>query len=239
MKEKNPGPANKVVAIVPAAGLGKRFGAGTNKTMQGLLGKPLIIWAVETLEAMHEIKEIIPVLKEADMELGVELFEEYNISKIRRIAPGGKERQDSVFHGLNLVDDKKCFVLVHDGARPLIEAHVIREALKQMKDCDGVVVAVPVKDTIKEVSESIIKKTLKRDLLWSVQTPQIFPYKTLYNAYEKAMKENFYSTDDAALVERYGGEIRIVQGSYTNIKVTTPEDLKIAEMTLAARETKK
>jgi 2-C-methyl-D-erythritol 4-phosphate cytidylyltransferase len=230
---------NRVVAIIPAAGTGKRFGDRTNKPLELLNGKPLIIWALETLEAMPEIKEIIPVLKESDMEYGADLFEEYRISKIRRIAPGGKERQDSVFHGVKLIDDKKCIVLVHDGARPLIETDIIREALKQMKDCDGVVVAVPVKDTIKEVSGGIIKKTLKRNSLWSVQTPQIFPFKTLYNAYEKAMQDSFYSTDDSALVEKYGGKIKIAEGSYSNIKITTPEDMKAAEIILSLRTGKK
>jgi len=239
MTGMKPEQGSRVVAIVPAAGMGRRFGDRTNKPLELLNGKPLIIWALETLEAMPEIKEIIPVLKESDMEYGSDLFEEYRISKIRRIAPGGKERQDSVFHGLNLIDDKKCLVLVHDGARPLIEAQIIRGALKQMKDCDGVVIAVPVKDTIKEVSGGLVKKTLRRNSLWAVQTPQIFPCKTLYNAYEKAMKESFYSTDDSALVEKYGGKIKIVAGSYANIKITTAEDMKIAEMTLSLRASKK
>lgn len=238
MTGMKPEQGSRVVAIIPAAGIGSRFGDKTNKPLELLNGKPLLIWALETLESMREIREIIPVLKESDMEYGADLFEEYRISKIRRIAPGGKDRQDSVFHGLKLIDDKKCIVLVHDGVRPLIEAHIIREALKQMKDCDGVVIAVPVKDTIKEVSEGIIKKTLKRNSLWAVQTPQIFPYKTLYNAYEKAMKDSFYSTDDSALVEKYGGKIKIVDGSYENIKITTPEDMKIAKMTLSSKESK-
>lgn len=226
---------DKVIAIVPAAGIGKRFGSKTNKPFENLNDRPLIIWALETLEAMSEIYEIIPVLKEADMEYGVEIFENHSISKVKRIAPGGKERQDSVFHGLNLIDDKKCMVLVHDGVRPLIETHIIKKAIKQLKDCDGVVIGVPLKDTIKEVEKGAVKKTLKRDILWSIQTPQIFFYKSLRNAYEKAMKDSFYSTDDSALVERYGGQIKTIMGSYTNIKVTTPEDIKIAELFLKFR----
>lgn len=226
---------DKVIAIVPAAGIGKRFGSKTNKPFENLNDRPLIIWALETLEAMSEIYEIIPVLKEADMEYGVEIFENHSISKVKRIAPGGEERQDSVFHGLNLIDDKKCMVLVHDGVRPLIETHIIKKAIKQLKDCDGVVIGVPLKDTIKEVEKGAVKKTLKRDILWSIQTPQIFFYKSLRNAYEKAMKDSFYSTDDSALVERYGGQIKTIMGSYTNIKVTTPEDIKIAELFLKFR----
>ena len=225
---------NKVIAIVPAAGLGERFGQGTNKPFAGLGDKPLIIWAFETLQSIPQIVEIIPVVKERDIKLCSLLMEDYSITKVKRIAPGGNERQDSVFHGLSLIqdDDKDLVVLVHDGVRPLIEPSVIKEALQQLPGFDGVVVGVPLKDTVKEVRDGVIRNTLKRDLFWAVQTPQIFYYKALHEAYEKAMAESFYSTDDSALVERNGGRIKIVQGSYTNIKVTTPEDLLIAEVFL-------
>ncbi|MDH4232301.1 MAG: 2-C-methyl-D-erythritol 4-phosphate cytidylyltransferase [Nitrospirota bacterium] len=225
----------QVIAIVPAAGLGKRFGKGTNKPFVTLCGKPLLLWALETLQALPEIAEIIPVVKEQDIRQCKELFEEYPVAKIRRMAPGGRERQDSIFNGLKLIDDKACMVLVHDGVRPLIEPRVIKNALQQMHDCDGVVVGVPVKDTVKEVSGGIVRNTPKRDLLWAVQTPQIFHFQALYYAYEKAMADSFYTTDDSALVERNGGTIKVVQGSYTNIKVTTPEDLLIAEVFLKMR----
>jgi 2-C-methyl-D-erythritol 4-phosphate cytidylyltransferase len=226
---------NTVTAIVPAAGVGKRFGGGTNKPLVNLCDKPLIIWTLQTLDALPEIKEIIPVLKEEDMEYAVELFEQHSMPKIKRIAPGGKERQDSVSHGLNLIDDKRCIVLIHDGVRPLIEPSVITNAVKQLTECDGVVVGVPVKDTVKEVVDGDVQQTLKRDVLWAIQTPQIFRYETIYRAYEKAGKESFYSTDDSALVERYGGKIKVVMGSYTNIKITTPEDLMIAELFVKMR----
>ncbi|MBI5100566.1 MAG: 2-C-methyl-D-erythritol 4-phosphate cytidylyltransferase [Nitrospirae bacterium] len=225
-----------VVAIVPAAGMGRRFGEGTNKTLEILAGRPMMVWALEALESIAEVTEIIPVIKDGDMALTADLVEEYHISKVRRIAPGGKERQNSVFHGLRLVDDRESIVIVHDGARPLIEPAVISGAIRQMEGCDGVVVGVPVKDTVKEARDGFVGKTLDRGALWSVQTPQIFYYDVLFRAYERAMKEGFYSTDDSALVERYGGTIKIVQGSYTNIKVTTPEDLNIAELFLKMRE---
>ncbi len=221
-----------VIAIVPAAGLGKRFGKGTNKPLVSLCGKPLLLWALETLQDIPEIAEIIPVVKEQDIKLCKEIFEEYPVAKIRRMALGGRERQDSIFNGLKLIDDRASVVLVHDGVRPLIEPRVIKNALKQMHDCDGVVIGVPMKDTVKEVREGIVMKTPERDLLWAVQTPQIFHFQALYDAYEKAMADSFYTTDDSALVERNGGMIKMVRGSYTNIKVTTPEDLLIAEVFL-------
>jgi len=221
-----------VVAIVPAAGIGERFGKDTNKPFATLGDKPLIIWTVATLQNLPEITEIIPVVKETDIKLCSRLFEEYAITKIKRVAPGGRERQDSVFHGLNLIRHRKSVVLVHDAVRPLIEPSLIQSALQQLNGCDGVVVGVPLKDTVKEVRDGIVRNTPKRDLLWTAQTPQIFPYQVLYDAYEKAMADSFYTTDDSALVEMNGGVIKMVQGSYANIKVTTPEDLLIAEVFL-------
>jgi len=229
---------NKVIAIVPAAGLGKRFGEGTNKPLENLRGRPLLVWTLETLGAMEEIREIIPVVKVADMGYVAGMLERHGLTKVRKIAPGGKERQDSVFQGLKLIDDRKCVVLVHDGVRPLIGQNTIRNALNQLKDCDGVAVGVPVKDTIKEVLAGNVVRTLKREMLWAVQTPQIFPFDTIWNAYERAVGESFYSTDDSALVERYGGRVKLAMGSYTNIKITTPDDLPVAEIFLNQRGAK-
>ncbi len=233
----------KVIAVVPASGVGKRFGAGTNKPFQTLGGKPLIIWSLESLEAIDEVVEIIPVLKSEDMEYGIEIFEKAGLSKINRIAQGGKERQDSVYNGLKLIEDKNCIVLIHDGVRPLIERPLIEEVIKNMseilrnkEECGGIVLGVPLKDTIKEATDGTIKKTLRRDSLWAIQTPQIFPYKSIFSAYNKARKEEFYSTDDAAIVERYGGKVKVVMGSYRNIKITTPEDLVIAEFLISKKD---
>lgn len=236
----------KVTAIVPAAGLGKRFGQDNNKTFQALLDKPIVIWALEALECVDDIEEIIPVFKKDDMEQGLALIERFGISKVKRVAPGGKERQDSVFNGLNLAGKKTDVVLIHDGVRPLIEKSVIEESIKQLKDCDGVIVGVPPKDTIKEArgqvsgvrcqgKDIVVKKTLNRNILRAIQTPQVFKYSALMQAYKKAMAEKFYSTDDSAIVERYGGKVKVIMGSYTNIKVTTPEDLDMAEMFLRKR----
>ena len=225
----------RVIAIVPAAGLGKRFGPGTNKPFLQLGGRPLIVWPLETLESIPGIVEIIPALKPEDMEEGRKVFEEYGLKKIKRIAAGGKERQDSIYSGLKLIQDTDCIVLIHDGVRPLIERGLIENAVGGLADCDGVVLGVPVKDTIKEVRDMVISKTLKRDSIWAIQTPQIFPYKVISKAYDKAMRDGHYSTDDSALVERIGGKVKIVMGSYGNIKITTPEDLHIAETLLKIR----
>ncbi|HXX81446.1 MAG TPA: 2-C-methyl-D-erythritol 4-phosphate cytidylyltransferase [Thermodesulfovibrionales bacterium] len=224
-----------VIAIVPGAGLGKRFGPDTNKPFHALLGKPLIVWTLEVFESMDEVHEVIPVLKESDMETGIKMFERYGLSKVKRIAPGGRERQDSVYNALKLMKNSGDLVLIHDGARPLIDRGIVRTALRNIPGFDGVVVGIPVKDTIKEVADSIVKRTLKRETLWAIQTPQVFIQKTLVKAYRAAMEEKFYSTDDAALLERSGGKVKIVMGSYSNIKVTTPEDVPLAEHFLKER----
>lgn len=220
----------KVVAIVPAAGLGKRFGEGTNKPFASLGNKPLLIWAVKTFQEMPEVEEIIPVVKEADMELCSRLFRQYSITKIRQIAPGGLERQDSVLNGLRFISDRESVIIIHDGVRPFADRSIVINALQQLTDCDGVVVGVPLKDTVKEVRGGFVLSTPKRDLLWAVQTPQIFNFQALYSAYEKAIADSFYTTDDSALVERNGGIVKVIPGSYMNIKVTTPEDLLVAEV---------
>lgn len=221
----------KVIAIVPAAGAGKRF--GSNKTFFPLIDVPLIIWPLRVLEAVDQIDEIIPVLKESDMEEGVELFERFNLSKIKRVAPGGKERQDSVYNALRLIKDKRSLILIHDGARPLIDDNLIIETIRSLGDYDGIITGVPVKETIKEVrpsgEDNIVIRTLNRETLWAIQTPQVFRYEILMKAYEEAMNKGFYSTDDAALVERIGGRIKVIMGRYDNIKVTTPEDIAIVE----------
>lgn len=242
----------RVIAIIPAAGLGKRFGPDSNKPFLSLGGKPLILWSLQKLEAVTDIVEIIPVLQPKDRERGKNIFEEHGISKVKKIAPGGKERQDSVSNGLNLIQDKDCIVLIHDAARPFIEKDSIIHAIHELTNLpsatvlheeksasdgyDGVVLGVPLKDTIKEAADKIVHKTLKRDLLWSIQTPQLFRFSSISTAYAKASEDGYYATDDSALVERYGGKIKIVMGSYKNIKITTPEDLVIAEAFLKIQE---
>ncbi len=177
------------------------------------------------------------------MALGCDLLERFKFSKVKRIAPGGKERQDSVYGALTLIDKETDVVLIHDGVRPLIEKSIVEESIRQLRRVDGVVVGVPLKDTIKKIlsfgsqglTEVLVQKTLDRKSLWAIQTPQVFKYSVLMKAYRKAMDERFYSTDDSAIVEKYGGKVKAIMGSYSNIKITTPEDLTIAELLLRKR----
>jgi len=219
-----------VSVIVPCAGLGRRLGG--KKPFIPILGKPLFIWTLSALSRVSEVSDIVPVFSESDMERALKLIEQYSVPKIKRIAKGGPERQDSVRNGLSSISNDTEIVLIHDGARPCIEEEVIYSVIRGLKGFDGAIAAVPIKDTIKEASEELVIKTLNRDRLWAAQTPQGFLRDTIIRAYERAEGEGFSSTDDSSLVERYGGKIKIVMGSYCNIKVTTPEDIAIAEFFL-------
>jgi 2-C-methyl-D-erythritol 4-phosphate cytidylyltransferase/2-C-methyl-D-erythritol 2,4-cyclodiphosphate synthase len=238
---------SKIVAIVPAAGVGSRFGEARDKIFYPILNRPLLLWTLKVLQSVNIITEIIPVLRAESIEMGKELIDKFKISKVRLIIPGGKERQDSVYNALNCLDEKTSIVVIHDGARPVIEKDLVKMAIKELIDSadhgiDGVIIGVPVKDTIKEVkkqgiegkkgSDIFVDRTLSRNLLWAIQTPQVFFYKKLIEAYKRAYKDKFYSTDDSALVEKYGGIVKVITGSYKNIKVTTLEDIDIAEVFL-------
>ncbi len=133
------------------------------------------------------------------------------------------------------VKGKVDIVLIHDGARPLVNAEIVRRAVNGIDGVEGAVVGVRVKDTVKEVSGGLINKTLNRSTMWAVQTPQAFLYASIMKAYQRAMEEEFYSTDDSALLERYGGKVKMIEGSYSNIKITTPEDVLVAEVALRER----
>jgi 2-C-methyl-D-erythritol 4-phosphate cytidylyltransferase len=230
----------KVCAIVPAAGSGKRFGPDGNKLFLPLSGKPALLRTLETLQSVSLITDIIPVVKEEELGHVAQLVEENDLSKILKIVPGGAERQDSVYNALKTLDDDTTLVLIHDGGRPFATADIFTNAIVRINGFDGVIAAVRVKDTIKEIEGAAqtageplaVRKTLERDLLYAVQTPQVFPFRVIIRAHEEARREKYYATDDAALVERYGGRIGIIEGSYRNIKITTPEDMIVAEALL-------
>jgi 2-C-methyl-D-erythritol 4-phosphate cytidylyltransferase len=164
------------------------------------------------------------------------VIEAFHLTKVKTLVVGGKERQDSVYNGIGKLEKDAAVVLVHDGVRPFVTHEMIRECVESARKGECVAVGVPLKDTIKEVdSKGIVRQTLERSRLWAIQTPQAFPVKVLRKAYDESYKKKVYGTDDATLVERSGTKVRVLMGSYENIKITTPEDLMLAEEILKRR----
>lgn len=223
--------APDVTAIVPAAGIGTRFGSGTRKQYMALGGKPVLAHVLDVLEAHPRVRDIVVAVRREDIPALDEIVSAGDYDKVLPPVIGGSERQDSVYNALKNMQilGMPAFTLVHDGVRPFLSASLITRCIDGIAKHDGAIAAVPPKDTIKRGCEGFVEKTLDRATLWSVQTPQVFRTPRLVEAYERAMKEGYYATDDSALVERMGGQINIVEGYYENIKVTTPEDLDLAE----------
>lgn len=228
---------SKVTALVPAAGMGKRMGKAVAKQFLPLGDRPMLAHTLLAFQRSSEIDEIIPILSEEDMETCLkDVIEAFHITKVRTLVVGGKERQDSVYNGLKKTDKDASVILVHDGVRPFVTPDMIRECVDAARKGECVAVGVPLKDTIKEVDvKGIVRQTLERSRLWAIQTPQAFPAKVLRKAYDESYKKKEYGTDDATLVERAGNKIRVIMGSYENIKITTPEDLILAEEILKRR----
>ncbi|UII56049.1 2-C-methyl-D-erythritol 4-phosphate cytidylyltransferase [Cytobacillus spongiae] len=217
--------------IIPAAGQGKRMGAGKNKLLLELKGIPVFIHTLKVFQADDQCEGIILAIHPDDRKNMEALILQHHISKVISFVIGGKERQHSVYNGLKAVE-KAEVVLVHDGARPFVEQLAIHELVEAAKKDGAAILAVPVKDTIKKVENHKVAVTVERSSLWAVQTPQAFRISLLHKAYEKAEQDHFLGTDDASLVERLGERVVIVEGNYDNIKLTTPEDLYFAEAIL-------
>ncbi|MFG6117314.1 bifunctional 2-C-methyl-D-erythritol 4-phosphate cytidylyltransferase/2-C-methyl-D-erythritol 2,4-cyclodiphosphate synthase [Halobacillus sp. MO56] len=218
-------------AIVLAAGQGKRMKAGRNKQFLLLDDKPLIIHTLSVFETDEWCKEIILVINENEQQSMQSLVKSYSFNTNIRFAEGGKERQDSVYEGLRYVSDKSIPVFIHDGARPFVEHQHLHELAEMTKQHEAALLAVPVTDTIKQRDDNKLK-TLERSSLWAAQTPQSFSYPLILQAHEQAKAAGYYGTDDASLVERMGKDVVVVQGSYDNMKLTTPEDKMKAQSQL-------
>ncbi|MEH7887254.1 2-C-methyl-D-erythritol 4-phosphate cytidylyltransferase [Bacillus sp. JJ1609] len=222
--------------IIPAAGQGKRMGAGKNKLLLTLEGVPVLIHTLKVFNADLECSGIILAIHpddEAEFKL---LLKEYGIHKVSSLVIGGKERQDSVYNGLKVLGSFEGVVLVHDAARPFIKAETIHALVEAASKEGGAIVAVPVKDTIKKAVNSQVIETVERSSLWAVQTPQAFRVSILLEAHNKAVSEQFIGTDESSLVERLPHQVAIIEGDYDNIKLTTPEDLYFAEAILRKRK---
>lgn len=223
----------ETIAIILAAGQGKRMMAGYNKVLMTLGGKPMLEHTLDVFQASPLIDGIILVAKDTELEYLSDFFSAETHSKIIKSVAGGAERQDSVYQGLLALPESCKHVLIHDGARPFVSLEVIERVVEGIGENTGSVAGVPVKDTVKIVGEdNFVEETLNRAKLWNIQTPQGFMREHIIAAYSQAMQEGYYGTDDASLVEHCGGKIKIVLGAYENIKVTTPEDIVVGEALL-------
>lgn len=221
-------------AIILAAGQGKRMNAASNKQYLALKDKPILAHTMNTFEKCNLIHQIILVIHEDEEEFCKKnILEKYKYKKIKHLVKGGKERQESVYNGLMAIDKETSIVLIHDGARPLITEQVILRCIQGAIEYGAVSAGVPIKETIKIMGrDRFVSYTPKREDVWVTQTPQAFQKDIILKAHEFAIEQEILGTDDAMLVEHMGMKIKMVEGDYENIKITTPEDLIAAEAIL-------
>ena len=225
----------KSTAIVLAAGQGKRMNSKVQKQFLLSKGKPVLYYSLSCFQNSREIEEIIVVTgKDSINFCKQEIIEAYGFSKVKAVIAGGRERYDSVYAGLCACEDSD-YVFIHDGARPFLTEDMIRRGKEAVLASGACVIGMPSKDTIKIADENgMVASTPSRSLVWNIQTPQIFSYTAIREAYERARQQNMADiTDDAMVMERFGNmKIKLVEGSYENIKITTPEDILVAEKIL-------
>ena len=229
---------NFVSVIVAAAGMSNRMGSSINKQFIAINNKAILAHTLEKFERCKYIDEIILVAKEDEIDYcRKEIVRRYNFNKVTMVVKGGKERQDSVYNGLLALNERCNIVLVHDGARPFVKAKNLEDGIIGVTKYDACIIGVPVKDTIKEINGlGNVENTPDRSHIWAAQTPQCFWKGTLLDAYKKAIEDGFVGTDDGMLVERLGFNVKMIKGSYENIKITTPEDLIVAESLIKDKE---
>jgi 2-C-methyl-D-erythritol 4-phosphate cytidylyltransferase len=226
----------RTVAIVPAAGSGNRMGRDVSKQYLSLGGTPLLVHTLKVFEKSPLVDAILVVVPPQDIEfVRNTVLAPWDMKKVAGVIPGGKERQDSVRAGIEALDPDAGVVIIHDAVRPFITFEMISQCIRAAREEGAVTVGVPLKDTVKEVApDGRVMRTCDRSLLWLTQTPQAFRRDIIENAHRAAVRDGFSGTDDTALVERLGIAVRMIRGDYSNIKITTPEDLVIAEALLSA-----
>ena len=222
--------------LVPAAGIGRRMGSERNKLLLTLLEKPLLAWSLLAAEESSTIEWIGIIGQSADFADFEQILSELNLTKSVELIVGGETRQESVYNGLQALPPEAEWVLIHDGARCLATPKLFDLCSENLTSCKGLIAAVPVKDTIKVVDEQgTIKDTPDRSNLWAAQTPQGFEVELLKRCHDRGKELSWQVTDDAALFEKCDLPVRIVRGEETNLKITTPVDLALAEFILRQR----
>jgi len=225
-------------AIIVAAGRSIRFGDSLPKQFHEVAGKPLLAWTIAAFEKAEQIDQIVVVTsQEFQLFVAKTVIDKYKFKKVYKIVIGGASRRESVLNALKVVPKSAKIVAIHDGVRPLVHAEDINRVVEAANRHQAATLAVPVKDTVKQVDGDVIVKTLERDEIWLAQTPQAFEYKLILKAHEEfaAKGEGNSATDDAMLVENKGIKVKVIEPSSNNIKVTTPEDLAFVESVLRKR----
>ena len=222
----------KCVAVITAAGSGKRMGSDRKKQFIELFGKPVIAYTLEKFQNTDEIDDIVLVVSKDDIDFcRSEIVVKYGFSKVREILAGGAERQESVYKGVMTAAELGEIILIHDGVRPFVKRDEIVKTVEAADEKGAAILAVKVKDSLRSF-DGTESKFVPRENMWLVQTPQSFRRDIIVNAHKKAAEDGFSGTDDAVLAERMGCNIYLVEGSYENIKITTPEDLVFSEAIL-------
>lgn len=211
--------------------------SSTPKQYLDLGGRPILAQTLQVFEECPSVDGVYLIVPPEQMDtVQKDIVEEYRFQKVHKVVRGGKMRQQSVWNGLRAIRTQCAIVVVHDGVRPFISRKLIEQSIVEAEKSGAAVVAVLAKDTIKRAAKGKKVQTLPREEIWLAQTPQTFQFPLLMKAYQKAHQEDFLGTDDASLVERLGHPITLITGDYTNIKITTPEDLLVAEALLAGRK---
>jgi len=223
--------SQRTVAVIPAAGFGRRMGGTQAKQFLEIDGHPLLALTLETFQNCPAVESVVVVVSSESVEhCRHEIVEQYHLSKVKSVVAGGRRRQDSVRRGIEATEGEYAFVLIHDGVRPLVHVDLITRVVARAKETGAAIAALPAKETVKEVDgNNRVIKTYDRRQVWLVQTPQVFRYEEILSAHRRAAEENWGEmTDDALLLERMGIPIAVVEGEEENIKITTPYDLELA-----------
>lgn len=220
--------------ILPAAGSGKRMGAGKNKLFLQLANKPILIHTLEVFQQDEACRAIYLAVKSSERLFIQSQLDHYSITKVKAMPEGGEERQHSVLACLKKMPKGKI-ILVHDAARPFIELQTIHTLVQEASEKGAAIAGVKAKDTMKRVHDGLIEETVERSSLWMIQTPQAFDFELLLRAELAAEKDGFLGTDESMLVERLNENVYVVESSYENVKITTKDDLIFGEALLNRR----